>query len=97
MRYAVRPKQISDNVLCQRSAIVIGADAFRSTPGTSFTPCLMRGETRTRSLSLAAQSITIFSMFFKEGIAENTLLLSLRSQMGTMNPKYHGTTSFNVQ
>lgn len=36
MRYAVRPKQISDSVLCQRSAIVIGTDAFRSTSRNVF-------------------------------------------------------------
>lgn len=31
-RYAPRSEQIPDRVLCQRSALVIGADEFRSSP-----------------------------------------------------------------
>lgn len=42
---------------------VISTDAFRSILRMSFTPCMMRSETGTRSLSFVGQSITIFSVF----------------------------------
>lgn len=75
MRYAVRFKQISDNVLCQRSAVVISADAFQSTLGNVFHAMYdARRDSNTVIEPLVARSITIFSTFF-EKIAENITII----------------------
>jgi len=65
MRYAVRLKQISDSVFCQRSAIVISADAFWSTPRNVFHTVYDARRLERGQWASPVQSITIFSMFFK--------------------------------
>lgn len=68
VRYALRSEQIPDRVLCQRSALVIGADEFRSFHrvnvfhATRMIPRSERNRTRSLSPLRLGHELTYFPM-----------------------------------